>query len=152
MSVCQAAVATTQAVENEGNGNPAAPNEGNGVNATPAPPAPAPAPAPVAVNPYHLYPMPYPASYEPDPGYNAIDPVDSRSYDYVPVCQWTCRRVRIYPVIKICDDMHGVHPSDCEFYKAVCRAEMRGMQLNRVPCQRSYFNPNSKRRQTWLKK
>lgn len=100
---------------------------------------------------HHQHQPQYHHHYEPEPTLNTIqETVTSPAFGYMPVCQWSCRRVPTHPLLKICDDLNGAYTSDCEFYKAVCRAEMRGLLLRRAPCQRSIVS--SKRRQTWLKK
>ncbi|OQV13684.1 hypothetical protein BV898_12078 [Hypsibius exemplaris] len=94
-----------------------------------------------------------PSPYEPDPTFNSV-------YGGMPIlpgalpgqsCSWGCRKTPIAAAhLKICDDVGAVHSSDCEFYKAVCRAELGGYLLRRAICRRN--RPIiANRRKTWVK-
>ncbi|XP_055343427.1 uncharacterized protein LOC129591699 [Paramacrobiotus metropolitanus] len=141
MTFCQqlSTSSNQQPIENEGNGNPNAPNEGNGQN-------------PSASNPASHSPHDATAAY--DPMYDSQMGMGSAAgshFGYVPVCQWSCYKATTHTMFRICDDMNGVHYSDCDYYKAVCRAEVRGLMLRRAPCQRSSVFAGHNRRHTWLK-
>lgn len=84
-----------------------------------------------------------PNPYEPDPTFTSV-------FGMLPVCAWACRKAPTHSINKICDDVGQGHASDCEFYKAVCKAEMGGYLLRRGPCRRN--RPQiANRRRTWVK-
>lgn len=84
--------------------------------------------------------------FEPDPTFNS----NPNPYvPYVPVCNWSCRKSSATAPIRICDEIGGLYTSDCDFYKAVCRAELRGYLLRRTRCARN-VNTLRQRKVNWV--